>query len=77
MVYKAKITRIFSVVESLYDLTKCVIVYDSKDCYLEVSSKVECLLLDHLNDLEKSRIDTICSLHGVINAKTFDNGNSD
>lgn len=66
MKYRARITRIFSFVETHYDLTKYNIVRDSKDVYLEVDDVNEADLLEDLNTLEKKSNDLtmeLCKYH--------------
>ena len=53
--YRAKITRIFSLIESCYDLNKCTIVSDSKDAYLEVKSEEEAELIECIEKLQEQR----------------------
>ena len=62
MVYRAKITRILSTIETLYNLNKYTIVTDNKDSYIEVDNEDEAELIERLNKLEKERITTIMSL---------------
>ncbi len=66
MVYRAKITRIFSFVESNYNLEKYSIVRDSKDAYLEVNSEEEAELLEKLNQLETERCKTALRLYEIL-----------
>lgn len=53
MVYRAKITRIYSWVESHYNLKKFNIVRDSKDGYIELKNEDEAELIEKLNKLEE------------------------
>lgn len=66
MMYRAKITRIFSFVESHYNLKKYTIVRDPKDTYLEVNSEDEAELLEKLNQLETERIKTEIFLYEIL-----------
>ena len=66
MMYRAKITRILSFVESHYNLEKYSIVRDSKDVYLEVKSEDEAELLEKLNQLDTERIKTELRLYEVL-----------
>ncbi len=53
MKYRAKITRIFSDIESCYNLNKYNIVKDSKDSYIEVDTEEEAETIEHLNKLKE------------------------
>lgn len=67
MVYRAKITRIFSTIESYYNLKDYAIVYDNKDAYIEVGNEEEAELIEKLNKLETERIKTLQALITKIN----------
>lgn len=67
MVYRAKITRIFSTIESYYNLKDYAIVYDNKDAYIEVGNEDEAELIEKLNKLETERIKTLQALIAKIN----------
>ena len=55
MVYRAKITRIWSTIETYYNLKLYTIVYDKKDAYIEVDNEEEAELIERLNKLEIER----------------------
>lgn len=62
MVYRAKITRIWSTIESYYNLKNYNIVRDTKDAYIEVDNEEEAELIEHLNRLETERCKTLLTL---------------
>ncbi len=62
MVYRAKITRILSTIESYYNLKKHSIVRDEKDAYIEVDTEEEADLIERLNLLETERCKTLLEL---------------
>lgn len=62
MVYRAKITRIWSTIESLYNVKNYTIVYDNKDAYIEVDNEDEAELIEQLNKLEIERNNTLLTL---------------
>lgn len=62
MVYRAKITRIWSTIENYYNLKKYTIVYDNKDAYIEVDNEDEAELIERLNKLEIERNNTLLTL---------------
>ena len=62
MVYRAKMTRILSTIETLYNLKKYTIVQDSKDSYIEVDNEDEAELIERLNKLEIERNNTLLTL---------------
>lgn len=62
MVYRAKITRIWSTIESYYNLRNYTIVYDTKDAYIEVDNEDEAELIERLNKLEIDRNNTLLTL---------------
>lgn len=63
MKYRARITRILSSVESIYQLRGHV-VNDMKDAYLEVDTEEEADIIERMNTLktefDKLRIKLIC-----------------
>lgn len=60
MMYRAKITRIYSFVEDHYNLRDYDIVTDSKDYYIEVYNEKEAEVLEKLNSLEQLRNELVC-----------------
>ena len=62
MVYRAKITRIWSTIESYYNLKNYNIVRDAKDAYIEVNNEEEAELIERLNRLETERCKTLLTL---------------
>lgn len=66
MVYRAKITRIFSTIENIYNLRKYNVVSDSKDSYIEVRTEEEAEIIEKMNKL-KTEFD---KLHIVLLEKT-------
>ena len=62
MVYIAKITRIWSTIETYYNLKNYSIVYDAKDAYIEVDNEDEAELIERLNKLEIERSNTLLTL---------------
>ena len=62
MVYRAKITRIWSTIESVYNLKKYNILTDMKDAYIEVDNEEEAELIERLNRLETERLKTLLTL---------------
>ena len=66
MVYRAKITRIFSTIENIYNLRKYNVVRDSKDSYIEVRTEEEAEIIEKMNNL-KTEFD---KLHIVLLEKT-------
>ena len=62
MVYRAKMTRILSTIESLYNLKQYTIVSDNKDSYIEVDNEEEAELIERLNKLEIERMNTYLTL---------------
>ena len=66
MVYRAKITRIFSTIENIYNLRKYNVVRDSKDSYIEVRTEEEAEIIEKMNKL-KTEFD---KLHIVLLEKT-------
>lgn len=67
MVYRAKITRIWSTIETYYNLKKYNIVRDEKDAYIEVDNVDEAELIERLNRLETERCKTLLTLIEKIN----------
>lgn len=63
MKYRARITRILSSVENIYELRRHV-VNDMKDAYLEVDTEEEADIIERMNTLktefDKLRIKLIC-----------------
>ena len=63
MKYRARITRILSSVESIYELRGHT-VKDMKDAYLEVDTEQEADIIERMNSLktefDKLRIQLIC-----------------
>lgn len=63
MKYRARITRILSSVENIYELRGHV-VNDMKDAYLEVDTEQEADIIERMNTLktefDKLRIQLIC-----------------
>lgn len=53
MKYRAKITRIFSQIESCYNLREYNVVRDTRDSYIEVDNPDEADVIDHLNRLRE------------------------
>jgi len=53
MMYRAKITKIQSWVESHYNLNAYFTCHDQKDFYIEVSSEAEADLLEAINKSEE------------------------
>lgn len=53
MVYRAKITRIQSWIESNYNFNKWHIVKDSKDVYIEVDNPDEADLIEDINRIQE------------------------
>lgn len=53
MKYRAKITRIFSKIESCYNLKKYNLARDAKDGYIEVDTEEEAVIIEHLNKLQE------------------------
>ena len=49
MVYRAKITKIQSWVESVYNINAYTIVCDAKDVYIELEDEDEAELLESIN----------------------------
>ena len=62
MVHRAKITRIWSTIESVYNLKKYNILRDMKDAYIEVDNEEEAELIERLNRLETERLKTLLTL---------------
>lgn len=62
MVYRAKITHIWSTIETYYNLKLYTIVHDKKDAYIEVDNEDEAELIERLNKLETERINTLLKL---------------
>ena len=62
MVYRAKITRIWSTIETYYNIKLYTIVYDKKDAYIEVDNEEEAELIERLNKLEIERKNTLLTL---------------
>ena len=62
MVYRAKITRIWSTIETYYNLKLYTVVYDKKDAYIEVDNEEEAELIERLNKLEIERSNTLLTL---------------
>lgn len=52
MKYRAKITRIYSQIESIYVLNESNLVKDVKDSYIEVDTEEEAETIDRLNHLQ-------------------------
>lgn len=67
MVYRAKITRIWSTIESYYNLKNYNIVRDTKDSYIEVDNEEEADLIEQLNRLETERCKTLMTLIEIRN----------
>lgn len=63
MKYRAKITRILSSLEDIYELRGHV-VYDMKDAYIEVDTEEEADIIERMNTLktefDKLRIQLVC-----------------
>lgn len=55
MMYRAKITKIQSWVESNYNMNAYALVRDQKDTYIEVSNEDEADLLELINRAEESK----------------------
>lgn len=53
MKYRAKITRIFSQIESCYNLREYNVVRETRDSYIEVDNPDEADVIDHLNRLRE------------------------
>ena len=53
MKYRAKITRIFSQIESCYNIKNYTLVTDFKDSYIEVNTEEEAEIIEHLNELKE------------------------
>lgn len=53
MVYRAKITRIFSKIESIYNFNKNHVVTDSKDAYIEVITEEEAEIIESMNNMQE------------------------
>jgi len=56
MVYRAKITKIQSWVESNYNMNAYTFVRDAKDVYIEVKDEDEAELLENMNRLEEQQL---------------------
>ena len=56
MVYRAKITKIQSWVESNYNMNAYTFVRDAKDVYIEVKDEDEAELLENMNRLEDQQL---------------------
>jgi hypothetical protein len=56
MVYRAKITKIQSWVESNYNMNAYTFVRDAKDVYIEVKDEDEAELLESMNRLEEQQL---------------------
>ena len=56
MVYRAKITKIQSWVESNYNMNAYTFVRDTKDVYIEVKDEDEAELLENMNRLEEQQL---------------------
>ena len=56
MVYRAKVTKIQSWVESNYNMNAYTFVRDAKDVYIEVKDEDEAELLENMNRLEEQQL---------------------
>jgi hypothetical protein len=56
MVYRAKITKIQSWVESNYNMNAYTFVRDAKDVYIEVKDEDEAELLESINRMEEQQL---------------------
>ena len=70
MVYRAKITRIWSTIENYYNFNHYNIVRDAKDTYIEVDNEEEAELIERLNRLETERVKTLMTLIEKRNEET-------
>lgn len=57
MVYRAKITKIQSWVESNYNMNAYTFVRDKRDVYIEVEDEDEAELLEKINRLEEQQLE--------------------
>ena len=53
MVYRAKITRIYSKIEKIYNLNKHQVVRDTQDEYIEVYTEEEADIIEKMNKLQE------------------------
>lgn len=53
MMYRAKITDCYQVIECIYDMRKMFVCHDVKDTYIEVKTEEEAELIERLNEAQK------------------------
>lgn len=53
MMYRAKITDCYQVIESIYDMKKMCVYQDSKDTYIVVDTEEEAENIELLNEAQK------------------------
>ena len=62
MKYRAKCTKIVSVVETIYNTNNHNLVKDAKDWYIEVNFEDEAVLIERINKHEAEKIEMINKL---------------
>lgn len=66
MVYRAKITAIQDIIKSWDVLSKCPIVKEEKDMYIEVRDEVCAALIDQLNGTVKASFDCLVQMQRLL-----------